>query len=438
MKKLILPLLFLSLFALFIFSSCTKDNSPVSSNQGSTSGVNTLVRTTPEGGILAYDGYSMTILPNTVPKTSTGGNGTVTFSIETKTELDSGVAGLPSGYTLVGKYVKFGPDGFTFKYPVKMSFPGGNESSPEKLVIMRYYPDRNQWFRVNTSTVDSVNKIISTDGDSLRLGYFALVKSTTSFSPAGDGQGGFEFTGESDKWYTLTVASCTLTYPYQGVWFSGGSPVGHTFSSGSSPTGNTPLSPTHAYLPQGTYSIWISRRTYSGDLYTYSVPYTGTIGSALQYWGWGNASNWAHLTDPGGGSWVLGSPANWPPPTAPMGTGKFQATLTWINGSGNDVDLDLHLILPSGEDVYYNHMIANDSSFALDRDWTHPLGNAIENIYSLKNTLPSGSYKVKIVYFGGAVTKQFNTRVLLNGNVSTYTGSLSSAGAYVIVYTFNL
>lgn len=441
MKKLFLPIMFFATFSLIIFSSCTKDENPVTNNNTGTTGAqNTLVLTTATGGVLTFNSYSMNILPGTVPKLQNGSDGTVTFSIETKDNLDTLIPALPTGYTKVGKFVKFGPDGFIFSHPIKMSFPASTEQSPELLVVMRYYPDQNQWLRVNTSHIDTVNKIISTDGDGPRLGYFVLVKAPAvpNNNLSNESSGGIEFTGEPNYWYTLTIATCTLKYPYQAGWFSGGSPVGHTFSSGSDPTGNNPLSPLHAYLPQGNYSIWVSRRTYSGAIYTFSVPYTCNIGSALQYWGWGNPTNWAHLTAPGTGNWVLGAPTNWPPPTIPMGTGKFQATLTWINGSGNDVDLDLHLTMPNNEEIFYGHKLANDSSFALDRDWTHPLGNAIENIYSLKNNLLSGAYKVKVVYYGGSVSKQFNTRVLLNGSVSTYSGSLSTSGATVTVYTFTL
>jgi hypothetical protein len=438
MKKLFLPFLFVVILSFTIFSSCNKSENPVTTNNGGTGSQNTLVLTSPNGGTLTHDGYSLSILPNTVPKLASGGDGTVTFSVETKTSLDSGIAGLPSGYTLVGKYVKFGPDGFIFAHPVKMSFPASNETSPELLVVMRYYPEQNQWLRVNTSQIDTVNKIISTDGDGPRLGYFALVKAPAVLKNnlGTESSGGIEFSGEPNYWYTLTIASCVLKYPYQAAWFSGGSPVGHTFSSGSDPTGNNPLSPMHAYLPQGTYTIWVSRRTYSGSLYTYSATYPCTIGSALVYMGWSSPTNWAHLGTPGSGSWVLGAPTNWPVPTIPMGTGKFQATLTWINGSGNGVDLDLWLTLPNNEKVYYSHRTANDSSFALDKDWRSETGNANENIYSLKNSLPSGSYKVEVNYYGGTGTKAFNTRVLLNGNVTNYAGSLSSGT--VNVYNFSL
>lgn len=435
MKNLFKPFLTLALLSVIFFTSCTKDNNPVTPPPGTPGGTNTLVLTSAQGGILTFDGYSMTILQGTVPKTATGGDGTVTFSIETKSTLDSGIANLPAGYSLVGKFVKFGPDGFIFSHPIKMSFPGGSEPSSENLVVMRYYPDQNQWFRVNTSYVDTVNKLITTEGDGPRLGYFALAKVTTLDSKAPDSQGGIEFTGTSEFWYTLTVKSCVLKYPGQGSWFSGGSPVGHTFSSGSDPTGTSPIIPLHAYLPQGTYEIWLSRVNRSTPLQTFSVPYTCNINGPLTYWGWGNAYGWAHMTAPGSGNWVNGSPSNWPPPTVPMGTGKFQATLTWVNTSSSAVDLDLYLTLPNNEKVYFGHKVANDSSFALDVDFRYTLGNATENIYSLKNNLPSGTYKVEVNYWGGTGTKPYNVRILINGSVTNHSGSLSSGTALIRTFT---
>ncbi len=141
------------------------------------------------------------------------------------------------------------------------------------------------------------------------------------------------------------------------------------------------------------------------------------------------------MTAPGSGNWVNGSPSNWPPPTVPMGTGKFQATLTWVNTSSSAVDLDLYLTLPNNEKVYFGHKVANDSSFALDVDFRYTLGNATENIYSLKNNLPSGTYKVEVNYWGGTGTKPYNVRILINGSVTNHSGSLSSGTALIRTFT---
>jgi uncharacterized protein YfaP (DUF2135 family) len=123
-----------------------------------------------------------------------------------------------------------------------------------------------------------------------------------------------------------------------------------------------------------------------------------------------------------------------------LGTGKFQATLTWVNGPVNATDLDLRLLMPSGEEINFGHRISSDSSFALDKDMKeYDLGDCIENIFSLKNTLPSGAYKVRVRYYAKTlISKQFNSRVLLNGSVTNYSGTLTSVNQEIIVYTFTL
>jgi len=66
------------------------------------------------------------------------------------------------------------------------------------------------------------------------------------------------------------------------------------------------------------------------------------------------------------------------------------------------------------------------TNFTLDRDWTDPLGNAIENIYSTTPSIPSGNYEVKVKNYRG-VNKSFNVRTILNGSSSNFSGSLSES-----------
>lgn len=436
MKNLLRPFSLLLMLFLIFFVGCPEDN-PVSEPPSGPS--NTLVLTTSQSGTLTVDGYSMTISAGTVPKLQNGSDGTVTFSIETKSTLDSGIANLPSGYTLVGKYVRFGPDGFVFALPIQMSFPGGNEPSAQNLVVLRYYPEQNKWYRVPTSYIDTVNKLIISEGEGLKLGLFALTKYATTDFLDPTSPGCFQLYGHPGCWYTLTVQNYTLKFPNQAQEYPGGTLIGFTFSNGTSPV-EAPIHPLRGILPQGTYSFWVTKRCQGdppGYIQTYNQPVTVNINSPLEMWGWGNFTNCYGIQAPPitGGNWVNGPPQNWPPPTVPMGTGKFQATLTWVNTSSSNVDLDLWLTLPNNEKVYYNHKISNDSCFALDRDMTHELGNCVENIYSLKNNLPSGTYKVEVNYFSGNGPKSYNVRILLNGTVTNHSGTLSNGTALIRTFT---
>jgi len=86
--------------------------------------------------------------------------------------------------------------------------------------------------------------------------------------------------------------------------------------------------------------------------------------------------------------------------------------------------------------VYYQAKVYGDSIFVLDRDWTSQAGNAIENIYNSKGTMPSGAYQVKVKYFSGSGTKAFNCRVILNSNViASYSGSLTSGEMLIKEFT---
>ncbi|MEZ4908273.1 MAG: hypothetical protein R2771_11685 [Saprospiraceae bacterium] len=143
------------------------------------------------------------------------------------------------------------------------------------------------------------------------------------------------------------------------------------------------------------------------------------------------------MTLPQGGQWKEGTPDDWAPPTVTYGTGKFQATLNWTNNSSHYTDLDLHLYGPNEMHVSWENEISSDGVFQLDRDWQEEVGSATENIFSLKNELPSGKYQVKVQLYSGDPVN-FNTRVILDGKVKTYSGNLSTTDSEQLIYEFEL
>ena len=159
------------------------------------------------------------------------------------------------------------------------------------------------------------------------------------------------------------------------------------------------------------------------------VEATGSTGGFETYQGWNNLE----LT--GNGSWQTGRPSAWGDATVTYGTGYFQATLTWVNSTGSIVDYDLHLTGPNSTHIYFGSK--NNSYFELDRDWTSPLGNAIENIYSINETMPAGTYTVYVNLFSGVKNKPFNCRIILNGTVVKSVSSSISSGNQTI-YTFTI
>ena len=119
--------------------------------------------------------------------------------------------------------------------------------------------------------------------------------------------------------------------------------------------------------------------------------------------------------------------------TAIAGTGKFQVSLSW----DNPVDLDLHVVEPSSEEIYYGNTVSSDGG-TLDLD-----SNAACSIDGINNENvsfpnanqppPPGQYTVRADFYeacgmppqGASYT--VTTRVC--GNVNTFTGSFAPGDA---------
>jgi hypothetical protein len=371
---------------------------------------------------------------------SLGASGTVVFSMNTSATIESGIPGLPAGLTIISKYLKAGPEAFNFNLPVQIYFPAASESSPQNLLVYYYSPGTNDWKIVTTSAIDTAGKRIGVDV--FQLGYFVLAKSlTTDNSMTDTRQGGCVLDLPAfNTFYTITMASVVLEKPETiGLYYNG--LVGNTY------TGpiflGCQIGQTKAIVPQGSMTFWVTKiECQGGDQqpYTYSIPAPVTVSNPLNFIGWStyDAVTYVPFTLPSGGTWNPGRPSSgpgaWPPPTIPFGSGIFQATLTWNNSTNSVADLDLHLYGPNNLHIFWQNRTS--PNFALDRDWISQLGNAIENIYSTTSTIPSGNYEVKVHHYSG-VQKSFNTRVILNGASTNYSGSLTN-GQEVTVRTFTI
>lgn len=432
-KHLLICSLVICTAFLFLFEGCNNQSTnPVQNNQ--TSGA-TKTFTSSSVDYLEYDGFDVVIRQNTVPRDSAGNPGTIVISMNTSTTLDQGIPAIQNGFTPVSKYVRVGPEGFTFNLPVKIGLPGGNASSAAKLYVLEYFPSTNDWRIIPGSSLDSVRKQVLIDV--LQLGYFVLAQKSSDDWQAP--YGGVQYCQvDGITHYMLTVNSVTLSNPNDINFYPNGL-VGLTFISINWPGSDYVTGPCRGLLPFGSYTFWLSyRQSYTDQIYTYSSPIPLVITNPLNYptlaWSMDDVTGWTILCGlPPGGSWMPGRPTVWPPPSVPYGSGTFQATLTWLNNSSNDADLDLHLYGPNGLHIWYGNKTS--ANFALDRDWQLDLGNATENIYSLTSTIPSGSYTVKVAHYAGD-PMYFNCRTILNGSSSNYSASISSGD--VTCKTFNI
>lgn len=422
----------LCLLAGGMLTGCKKESNPSDPDPTPTSQTATGTYSSTSGGTVSTaSGYAVSVIAGAIPKNVDGQPASVTFSIETSV---SAPASLPAGAALKGEVVRFGPDGFYFQWPVRVRMKYPADVDPSTLTVMFYDLVAARWIALPASGVDPAQKFITVDV--LTLGYFALaVLSSTGKVSTSSAFGGFVFDNpEPGKWYTLTVRSVSnWVYPWQETWF-GSQIVGRTGSTGTSVIGG-PDSKTYILLPQASYEIWVSVTDGSGVFYTYTLPLSGRITQEVIY---GTVTTgWTPIGMlPSGGSWVLGLPTSWPQPTVTYGTGVFQATLTWVNNSSKVTDYDLHLYGPNNIHVYYASRTSPDSSFRLDRDWRSALGHATENIYSMRNSFPTGAYRVTVVHYSGSANS-YSVRILRGGSVRTYSGSTSASGETEIA-SFNL
>jgi len=391
------------------------------------------------GSFSTETGEGIQFISGTIPGNAQGQEASVTFGIETNL-TDPGRLG--DGASFKSGITRFTPEYFHFTWPLQLSLPYDENEDPNTLSVMHFDYGSKSWIRIPKTGMDQQKKLIYFN--TLTLGVFALAELSDNYRSFDWADGGFRFRDPSrNYYYSLTVASVSNPrFPWQQSWL-----VGPGYVAGSTgATINEPLADTWAYLVQADYQMWISRTkpgTYWSPpvIETYSVPSPGTLNeantcplSATTFPDLNLCSPWVDLVLQPGGTWIQGRPTGWAAPTTTYGTGDFQATLNWINNESHVTDLDLHLYGPNDMHIYWWNTESSDGSIKLDRDWTDELGNATENIFSLKE-IPSGNYKLAVRLFGGAAVS-FNVRIILDGSVETYTGTLSAGGEEVTVYEF--
>lgn len=121
-------------------------------------------------------------------------------------------------------------------------------------------------------------------------------------------------------------------------------------------------------------------------------------------------------------------------------SGDVQISLEWKNVN----DLDLHVIDPSGERIFYNHRNSQSGGrLDVDMNANQLTARPVENVYWPEQGAPRGTYKVEVVHFanhGARDPTEFNVRVVNKGQTSYYRGYIryvnGPARAHVQVCTF--
>ena len=104
------------------------------------------------------------------------------------------------------------------------------------------------------------------------------------------------------------------------------------------------------------------------------------------------------------------------------GKGDVKVTLTW----NNKVDLDLHIIDPNGERIYYAHPYSASGGLL---DFDNVTGYGPENIYWPAGKAPNGTYFVYVHFYGHAVditnTSSYTIKINAFGSSQTFNGTVS-------------
>lgn len=121
-------------------------------------------------------------------------------------------------------------------------------------------------------------------------------------------------------------------------------------------------------------------------------------------------------------------------------SGDVQVSLEWKNIN----DLDLHVIDPNGEEIFYNHRTsASGGRLDVDMNVQPASSRPVENVYWPDRGAPPGTYRVEVVHYrnhGAPDPTAFTVRVVVKGNQTYYRGSinyvLSTRRSRVAVCTF--
>ncbi len=140
---------------------------------------------------------------------------------------------------------------------------------------------------------------------------------------------------------------------------------------------------------------------------------------------------------PGGGGGGFGGEIGRRLTKAGAKTGSIQVSLSWNNLN----DLDLHVVAPSGERVYFAFPRSNCGGH-LDVDMNaggKQSNKPVENVYWPRNGAPAGKFEVFVNYFGqhdAVDATPFEVHVLVDGKKKSYKGVVRGGDSSTLVAEF--
>jgi hypothetical protein len=375
---------------------------------------NVSTNTTGVSAITAESGAKITVPVGAVPKTQSGGNGTIAFSIEKDTTT---VLQLPAGVTQRGDVYRFGPGGTVFAKPVAVTIPLTTPFSPDREYKL---------YRVNPTT--GVSEPYAAVYDPVAK---TLTAQTYEFTPWFPGDRPVVNTANgcvnvdnssSSIWRNVCTQEYTLDYPTADPDFHGACAI---WSNGATGWSN------HSdwYLPQGSYKMCVEGDVNGVPAHSEVIPLA--ITSAWRY----DTKVCTRLGISGVALSLPGPCSTAPVATPTVGTGALQISLTWHSSTA--VDLDLYVVEPGGEEISYNNEVSS-SGGNLDRDnqCYNYINGQSENIFWISPK--TGTYTIKVHLFSncslGTTSMPFDLRVVNKGVTTTYSGTATLSGGMPVTF----
>jgi hypothetical protein len=388
-------------------------------------------------GVISSDGGGMIETPagarlrvpvGAVPRFQDGSVGSQTFSIERTSNSQTP----PTGEVMASPVYRFGPEGFTFGAPVEVRIP------------ITLTNDSNEVFLYRTNMTTGLPERVNGMYDHATHTFTAQTYEFccwfgTERPHRNTANGCLHVTnGSFDHWLRICVDSYTLTYPDQdGSWMQ-------SYGDGGlwAPFGTIGFSNNSDFsLPQGSYRLCVQWGLERSSSYVHWFSDV-TINSAYDYYFNNTCQSFSVNAAPSGAD--TGTCVCVPHPSTPVHTGAVQVTMNWYVPDESGRDLDLHVIEPSGEEIYYGHAKYPNSSATggqLDQDMIcGNYRNGQENIYWTSNP-PIGEYIVRVHFFGNCSTTDqvfpYNIRLVVLGVVQTFAGNVN-VGETVEVTRFHV
>jgi len=452
MKRLFsLMLVFILAFVVALLDvRCKKDDGTPTeppTTDGTVRTAQSVVVRSNEEATLTHPAGSRIVIPQwAVPPTTDGTTGEMLFSIEVGSLESFSVPNTPpSGWQFDPQVHAMGPAGFIFSQPVIASIPlpSGFDPSSRDICMFDYDRSAGVW--------KSVGGRLSQDGTSLEVDAIHLCTNLFgSVNWSEKAVGAISFNTIARYSFKVCIESYQLKDPDYDRSFESQNRIRRIDRRDASTT--PPDGIVYWRLPQGTWNLLVEVYYHDPSLPTEPPRYLGYFRRSISidspHWNWTQqmgAPDYEYavpfgtlITDPA----QLIADGTQPcfAPTPSVGVGALNVRLEW----NAPVDLDLWVVDPCGNKIYWDHEqdTCNSSVGRLDLDnWCSNLVlGRPENIF-WRTAPPVGTYKVSVNLYGYCETAStaavyYTVRWTVKGATNSKSGTIQGEGTTILVTEF--